>query len=58
MMNSKQRGRWLSDLISETQRYISKAKDQSEIPLVQKAINALDDARRKVTEDGDKGDAE
>lgn len=57
-MNSKQRTRWLSDLIAETQRYISKAKDQSEIPLVQKALNTLDDARRKVLDDGAKDDAE
>ena len=45
-------------MISETQRYISKAKDQTETPLVQKALNALDDARRKVSEEGGKDDAE
>jgi hypothetical protein len=50
MMNNKQRARWLSDLISETQRYISKAKSQAEIPLVQRAVNALDDARRSILE--------
>jgi hypothetical protein len=50
MMNNKQRARWLSELISESQRYISKAKDQPETPLVQKAVNTLDDARRKVLE--------
>lgn len=58
MMNSKQRARWLSDMISEGQRYISKAKDQPEIPMVQKALNALDDARRKLQEDGAKDGAE
>jgi hypothetical protein len=58
MMNNKQRGRWLSDMISEAQRYISKAKDQVETALVQKALNDLDDARRKVSEDGAENDAE
>lgn len=58
MMNNKQRARWLSDLISETQRYISKAKDQTETPLVQRALNALDDARRKVLETGTQDDVE
>jgi len=50
MMNNKQRSRWLSDMISEAQRYISKAKDQAETALVQKAVNLLDDARRVALE--------
>jgi len=58
MMNNKQRARWLADMISEAQRYISKAKDQAEIPLVQKALNAFDDARRRVLENGAKDDVE
>lgn len=58
MMNSKQRKRWLSDMISEAQRYISKAKDQPEIPLVQRALNALDDARQKLQENGSQNDTE
>jgi hypothetical protein len=58
MMNNKQRARWLSDLISETQRYLSKSKDKPEVPLVQKALNALDDARRKLLENGTEDDAE
>jgi hypothetical protein len=58
MMNNKQRARWLSDMISETQRYISKSQGKAEIALVQKALNSLDDARRKVLESGDTDDAE
>ena len=58
MMNNKQRARWLSDMITEAQRYISKSKGKSEVPLVQKALNALDDARRNVVEAGTDGDAE
>lgn len=46
MMNSKQRARWLSDMIAEAQRYLSKSKGQAETPSVQKALNALDDARQ------------
>jgi hypothetical protein len=53
MMNNKQRTRWLSDLISEVQRYLSKSKGQVETPLVQKALNGLDDARRAVLDAGD-----
>lgn len=50
-MNGKQRARWLSDVISETQRYLAKAKETPEAPMVQRALNELDDARRKAAED-------
>ena len=45
-MNNKQRARWLADMISEMQRYISKSQGQEEFSLVQKALNKLEDARR------------
>jgi len=38
-MNGKQRSRWLSDMISETQRYLSKARCSPEAPLIQKILN-------------------
>jgi hypothetical protein len=50
-MNGKQRSRWLSDMISETQRYLSKARCSPEAPLIQKILNLLDDARRKTADD-------
>jgi hypothetical protein len=46
MMNGKHRARWLSDLISELQRYTSKAKDAPETGSVRKALNCLDEARQ------------
>ena len=48
MMNGKQRARWLSDLISELQRFTSKAKDAPEAGHVRKALASLDDARRSA----------
>jgi hypothetical protein len=50
MMNGKQRARWLSDMISESQRYISKSKGQPETPSVSKTIALLEDARRIALE--------
>lgn len=48
MMNGKQRARWLADLISETQKYLSRSKDAPEAPLVQRALNELYDARQSA----------
>lgn len=53
MMNSKQRARWLSDLISEAQRYVSKSRGQPETPMVSKAMCALEDARRVALDHAD-----
>jgi hypothetical protein len=50
-LNGKQRSRWLSDMISETQRYISKTKSSPEVPLIQKVLNLLDDARKRAADD-------
>jgi hypothetical protein len=50
MMNGKQRARWLAEMISEIQRYVSKSKDASECGLVQQALNNLHDARRMAQE--------
>jgi hypothetical protein len=50
MLNGKQRARWLTDLISELQRFTSKAKDAPEAVHVRKALASLDDARRAALE--------
>jgi len=50
MLNGKHRARWLADMISEAQRYISKAREAPEVPNIQKALNLLDDARRMAVE--------
>jgi hypothetical protein len=52
-LNSKHRTRWISDIIAEVQRCLSKSKDQPEAPLLQKALNTLDDARQKARESTD-----
>ena len=50
-LNGRQRARWLSDMISETQRYLSKSQGSPETPLVQRALEALNDARTKANRD-------
>jgi len=50
MMNGKQRARWLSDLITELQRFASKAKSAPEAGHVSKALANLDDGRRMALE--------
>lgn len=53
MLNNKHRARWLSDIISELQRYAKKSQECLEAPLVQQALARLDDARRRVREAAD-----
>jgi hypothetical protein len=50
-LNSKQRSRWIADIISDLQRCLSKLKDHPEAPLIQKALHHLDDAKRLANED-------
>ena len=50
MMNGKQRARWLADMISELQRFTSKAREAPEANDVRKALASLDDARRAALE--------
>ena len=50
MMNGKQRARWLSDLISDLQRFTSKSQSAPEAGHVRKALACLDDARRSALE--------
>lgn len=46
-MNGNHRATWLSDIISETQKYIKQASKRScpEVPHVQQALNKLFEAR-------------
>jgi hypothetical protein len=50
-LNNKQRSRWLSDILAELQRYVSKNLGSPEISLAQQAIARLQDARQEVRED-------
>lgn len=46
--NEEQRARWLLDLISELQDYISKSHNLPESPLVKRALESIRDARQTV----------
>ena len=46
MTNGKHRARWLADIISETQRYLSKAREAPESSAVRQALTKLADARQ------------
>jgi hypothetical protein len=48
MLNPKQRSRWLSEIISDLQRYVSKANGQVETPIVQRALSVVEEARRNL----------
>jgi len=55
-LNNKHRSRWLSDIISDLQRYQSKTKDSPEAPHVSQALARLHEARQRVTEAEEKED--
>ena len=50
MTNGKHRARWLADIISEVQRYLSKAREAPEAAPVRKALSHLDEAKRAALE--------
>lgn len=50
MLNPRHRGRWLSDVISELQRYVSKNEGCPETPAVQQALDRLYAARQEARE--------
>jgi hypothetical protein len=47
-MNSRQRSRWISEIIAELQRYASKNRSEGEISQVQQALVKLGEAREKI----------
>jgi len=50
MTNGKHRARWLADIISEVQRYLSKTREAPEVDHVRRSLSSLDEARRKALE--------
>jgi hypothetical protein len=54
MTNGKHRARWLADIISEVQRYHSKAREAPESNAVRQALSRLAEARQ-VALDSDSG---
>jgi|GEM_PF-2272184 hypothetical protein len=46
MTNGKHRARWLADIISEVQRYHSKAREAPESNAVRQALSRLAEARQ------------
>ena len=55
MTNGKHRARWLADIISEVQRYLSKVRETPEASLIRQALSKLADARQAALE-SDTGD--
>lgn len=55
MTNGKHRARWLADIISEVQRYLSKVRESPEASLIRQALSKLADARQAALE-SDPGD--
>lgn len=51
-LNPKHRARWISDMISELQRFIAKGAGEAERACSQRALEELQDARRAALEDG------
>ena len=56
LSNGKHRARWLAEMISETQRYLAKAREAPEAELVRRALGSLQDAREKALSDAREGD--
>ena len=50
MTNGKHRARWLADIISETQRYLSKAREAPEANAIRQALSRLAEARQAALE--------
>lgn len=50
MTNGKHRARWLADIISEVQRYLSRTREAPEAENIRKALAQLNDARQTALE--------
>jgi hypothetical protein len=46
MTNGRHRARWLAELVSDTQHYLSRAREAPEADLVRRAAALLQDARK------------
>lgn len=56
MSNGKHRARWLSEMVSEGQRYLAKAREAPEAAQVRQALALLQDARQTALADTKDGD--
>jgi hypothetical protein len=54
--NGKHRARWLAELVSETQRYLARAREAPEAADVRRALALLQDARAKALAEDGEGD--
>jgi hypothetical protein len=50
MTNGKHRARWLADIISEVQRYLSRTHEAPEVDNIRKALAQLNDGRQIALE--------
>lgn len=55
MTNGKHRARWLADIISETQRYLSKAREAPEANAIRQALSRLAEARQAALDSDPEG---
>lgn len=56
MTNGRQRARWLAELVSEAQRYLSRAREAPEADQVRRAVALLQDARREALAESEGGE--
>ena len=56
MTNGRHRARWLAELVSDTQRYLAKAREAPEAAEVRRALALLQDARKKALADVGEGE--
>jgi hypothetical protein len=49
--NGRHRARWLAEMVSDAQHYVSKAREAPEADLVRRAASLLQDARKEALSD-------
>jgi hypothetical protein len=56
--NGRHRARWLAELVSEAQRYLTRAREAPEAADVRRALALLQDARAKALSETDEREKE
>ena len=56
MTNGRQRARWLAELVSDVQRYLSRTREALEADQVRRAVALLQDARREALAESEGGE--
>ena len=58
MTNGRHRARWLAEIVSEAQRYLSRAREAPEADQVRRALSLLQAARETALADEARGEGE